>query len=191
MIHALRHRAIPIATIGYVLLLLPPLRHLLESRMFLQMLVQMPLLVVIGYLLRGGIPRRLAAIIDPWNGQGITGLLLASLTGMFWMLPRSLDAAVGEASMEAAKFISIPLLIGLPIGLGWPRAGFVVRGVFLAELIATCFRLGWLYMVSPIRLCNSFLLGDQQRSGTYMMVIGAAILLYVISKLMWGRIDSR
>ena len=128
MIDVLPRRTVLIALVGYAVLLLPPLRHLLESRMGLQMLVQIPLLVVIGYLLRGGIPRRVVAVIDRWNGQGITGLLLASLAGLFWMLPRSLDAAVGEASMEVAKFISVPLLIGLPMGLSWPRAGFKSSG---------------------------------------------------------------
>lgn len=191
MISTLQRHALPVTVAGYVLLLLPPARHLLESRMTLQMLVQIPLLVVVGYLLRDAIPPRVTARIDQWNHQGVTGLVLASLAGLFWMLPRSLDAAVGETSVEAAKFISVPLLIGLPMGLSWPRMGFVVRGVFLVELIATWFRLGWLYMVSPIRLCNSFLLDDQQQSGTIMMVIGAAILLYVIAKLMWGHIDSR
>lgn len=191
MIPALQRHAIPVAVAGYVLLLLPPTRQLLESRMTLQMLVQIPLLVVVGYLLRDAIPCRMTARIDQWNHQGVTGLVLASLAGLFWMLPRSLDAAVSEASMEAAKFISVPLLIGLPMGLSWPRMGFVVRGVFLVELIATCFRLGWLYMVSPIRLCNRFLLDDQQQSGTIMMTVGSAILLYVIAKLMWGHIDPR
>jgi hypothetical protein len=84
----------------------------------------------------------------------------------------------------------VPLLIGLPLGLGWPRMGFVVRGVFLLELIATFFRLGWLYLVSPLRLCNNYLLDDQQRAGQYMLVIGGVILACVMAKLLWGRFNS-
>jgi hypothetical protein len=106
------------------------------------------------------------------------------------MLPRSLDAAVSEPWMALAKFTSVPLLIGLPLGLGWPRMGFVVRGVFLLELIATFFRLGWLYLVSPLRLCNNYLLDDQQRAGQYMLVIGGVILACVMAKLLWGRFNS-
>jgi hypothetical protein len=106
------------------------------------------------------------------------------------MLPRSLDAAVTERWVEAAKFTSVPLLIGLPFGLSWPRMDFVVRGVFLAELIASFFRLGWLYLVSPVRLCNNYLLGDQQRLGAYMVSIGVAMLIVMAGMLLWGRFDS-
>jgi len=106
------------------------------------------------------------------------------------MLPRSLDAAVSLPWMAFAKFASVPLLIGLPLGLGWPRMGFVVRGVFLLELIATFFRLGWLYLVSPVRLCNNYLLDDQQRAGETMLVIGSVILAGVLAKLLWGRFNS-
>ena len=68
--------------------------------------------------------------------------------------------------------------------------GFVVRGVFLLELIATFFRLGWLYRFSPIRLCNNYLLDDQQRLGDYMLVIGGLMLVGLTAKLLWGRFDQ-
>jgi hypothetical protein len=178
------------AAVLFAALLLPPVRAWLESSMTLQMLVQIPLLIGVGYLLAGALPERLDASIARWNHHGITSLVLASLAGMLWMLPRSLDAAVSEPWMALAKFTSVPLLIGLPLGLGWPRMGFVVRGVFLLELIATFFRLGWLYLVSPVRLCNNYLLDDQQRAGQTMLVIGGMILAGVMAKLLWGRFNS-
>jgi len=178
------------AAVLFAALLLPPVRAWLEASMTLQMLVQIPLLIGVGYLLAGALPERLDASIARWNHHGITSLVLASLAGMLWMLPRSLDAAVSEPWMALAKFTSVPLLIGLPLGLGWPRMGFVVRGVFLLELIATFFRLGWLYLVSPLRLCNNYLLDDQQRAGQYMLVIGGVILACVLAKLLWGRFNS-
>ena len=178
------------AAVLFAALLLPPVRAWLEASMTLQMLVQIPLLIGVGYLLAGALPERLDASIARWNHHGITSLVLASLAGMLWMLPRSLDAAVSEPWMALAKFTSVPLLIGLPLGLGWPRMGFVVRGVFLLELIATFFRLGWLYLVSPLRLCNNYLLDDQQRAGQYMLVIGGVILACVMAKLLWGRFNS-
>jgi hypothetical protein len=180
----------PVAALLFVALLLPPSRRLLESSMTLQMLVQLPLLIGVGYLLREAVPAALAGVIARWNEHGISGLVLASLAGMFWMLPRSLDAAVSLPWMAFAKFASAPLLIGLPLGLSWPQMGFVVRGVFLLELIATFFRLGWLYLVSPLRLCNNYLLDDQQRAGQYMLVIGSVILAGVMAKLLWGRFNS-
>lgn len=179
-----------IAAIGYVALLLPPVRHALESSMTAQMLVQIPLLIGVGYGLRDAMPRPLARQIDAWNHGGLAGLVLASMAALVWMLPRLLDAAVTDPWAAAAKLVSVPLLIGLPLGLSWPRMGFVVRGVFLLELIATFFRLGWLYLISPVRLCSNYLLSDQQRLGEYMLAIGAALLVAVAGKLLCGRFED-
>jgi uncharacterized membrane protein len=168
-------------------LALPPIRQALQGTMTSQMLVQIPLLALAGWLVARAMPHRIAALAR-WDYQGIGGLLLASLTGMVWMLPRMMDASVDDAWFTLAKFASVPLLIGAPVALSWPQAGFVVRGVFLLELIATAFRLGWLYLVSPMRLCSNYLLSDQQRLGKYLLVIGAAGCLVLAWKLIGGRI---
>ena len=64
----------------------------------------------------------------------------------------------------------------------------MVRGVWLVEIVAMAFRLGWLYMVSPVRLCSNYLLSDQQQLGKIMLAIGVAICLLLAWKLMWGHI---
>ena len=171
-------------------LAVPPARHALESAMTLQMLVQIPLLALAGWGLARGTSGWLDWRLQAWNHRGISGLLLASLTGMVWMLPLAMDAAIDDPRVTLAKFLSVPLLIGAPIALSWPRAGFVVRGVVLLELIATMLRLGWLYLISPVRLCSNYLLDDQQRVGEILLVVGFAILLTLVWKLMWGRVDS-
>lgn len=171
-------------------LAIPPIRHALESAMTLQMLVQIPLLALAGGWLAQGMPQRLDRCLARWNHQGISGLLLASLTSMVWMLPLAMDAALDDPRFTLAKFLSVPLLIGAPIALSWPRAGFVVRGVALLELTATAFRLGWLYLISPERLCSNYLLDDQARLGKLLLAIGVAIVLTLAWKLMWGRVDT-
>jgi len=168
----------------------PPLRHVLESTLTSQMLAQIPLLALAGWALAQGTPGWLDRSLSAWNHHGISGLLLASLAGMVWMLPLAMDAALDDPRVTLAKFLSVPLLIGAPIALSWPRAGFVVRGVVLLELIATMLRLGWLYLISPERLCSNYLLDDQQRLGTTLLVGGFAILLVLAWKLMWGHVES-
>ncbi len=170
-------------------LALPPLRHALESTMTLQMLVQIPLLALAGWWLTAFLARRPTGAMAAWNRSGISGLLLASLAAMVWMLPRALDASLDVPWVALAKFVGVPWLIGMPLAISWPRAGFVVRGVFLIEVVATAFRLGWLYMVSPVRLCSNYLLTDQQQLGKIMLAIGVAICALLAWKLMWGRID--
>ena len=58
------------------------------------------------------------------------------------------------------------------------------------EFVATFFRLGWLYLISPIRLCNNYALNDQQRLGRYMLAIGVGLLVWLAWKLVWGRFES-
>lgn len=178
------------AIVLYAVLLLPPVKQLLDASMSAQVLLQIPLLIVAGYLLRGALPRRVLPEIAKWNHRGISGLVLASVTSAVWMLPRLLDAAISDPVAAAAKFISVPLLIGLPLGLSWPHVGFVIKGALLLELIATFFRLGWLYLISPLRLCNNFLLDDQQRLGELMLAIGVLLLLVIAGRLLWGRFDA-
>lgn len=61
---------------------------------------------------------------------------------MVWMLPLAMEAALDDPGVALAKFLSVPLLIGVPIALSWPLADFVVRAVVPVELIAIAFRLG-------------------------------------------------
>ena len=178
------------AALLVLVLLAPPVRYALVATMTAQMLVQLPLLVAGGWLLSCAFTPRILARAEPWNHRGITGLVLVTVTAAFWMLPRSLDAATSRPLIAAAKYLSVPLLIGLPFGVSWPRMGFVVRGVFLMEFVATFFRLGWLYLISPIRLCNNYVLNDQQRLGGYMLAIGGGLLVWLAWKLLWGRFES-
>jgi hypothetical protein len=171
-------------------LLAPPIRHGLEATMSAQMLVQIPLLVAAGWLLSHAVPAHVLARVERWNHGGIAGLVLVGFVSTFWMLPRSLDAATSQPLMAAIKYLSVPMLIGLPFAVSWPRMGFVVRGVFLAEFVATCFRLGWVYLIAPIRLCNNYALNDQQRLGGYLLAVGGGVLVWLAGKLLWGRFES-
>ncbi|MFT0534423.1 hypothetical protein ACMHYJ_16575 [Castellaniella hirudinis] len=175
-----------LAALAWLCLLSPPLRHALESDMAPHMLIQLPLLAGCGWLLAAAIPAPVRARIAPWNQQGISGLLLASLVMMLWMLPAALDAALDQPWMTAAKFAGIPLLLGLPCALSWPQAGFIARGVFLAEFVATLFRTGWLYWVSPTRLCANYLLDAQKTTGIGLLAAGAVLLALLLGGLIWG-----
>lgn len=64
-------------------------------------------------------------------------------------------------------------------------------GVVLLELTATLFRLGWLYLISPVRLCSNYLLDDQQRLGASLLAIGFATVVVLVWKLIWGQVDTR
>ena len=172
----------------WLLLAMPLTRHALEATMTRQMLVQIPLLALAGWWLRALLPLTWQTSLRAWNWHGAAGLLLASLVSIIWMLPISMDAALQLWWAEAAKFISVPLLIGLSLALSWRYAGFVLRGIFLFETMGTLLRAGWLYLAAPQQLCINYLSSDQQRLGRGLLLVGAAIALLLAWQLMWGNI---
>ena len=101
MIPTRRYLAPAIAALLFALLLLPPSRTWLEGSMTLQMLLQIPLLIGVGYLLPSALPQRFVAGIAQWNHQGINSLVLASLAGTFWMLSSGIVLSSIHTPMES------------------------------------------------------------------------------------------
>jgi hypothetical protein len=132
-------------------------------------LVQMPALVIVGAVL-GARLHLPAAFVGP-------ALILALTAGAIWMLPRSVDAALITRTGLAAKFITLPLLCGVPLALSWPRIGPVLRGFLKAQAVSMLLLLGFLYTHAPLRICNSYLVDDQQRLGMGFVYVACALTL--------------
>nr|WP_276521888.1 hypothetical protein [Geobacillus stearothermophilus] len=139
------------------------------------MLGQVPLLVTAGWLFGLALPRRFAEWLSRWNENGLPGLLLAISVLSFWILPRSVDASLNEPLMRLAKWMMLPLLTGLPLSLSWKRLHPIARGVVHANVISMLVVMGWLYLAVPARVCNSYLLSQQNALGR--MMIALAIVL--------------
>jgi hypothetical protein len=159
-----------------LLLLLPPLRHALEASMSMHMLVQVPLLALCGGALAGSVPQRQREAIDRWNTHGIAGLFAVALAMALLMVPRLLDLAVADLRSDLAKAVVV-LACGAALRLSWARAGALVQGFFLGNVLPMMGAVGQLYQDSPLRLCNAYLLGDQVRLG--QALVAAAIVLGV------------
>lgn len=172
----------------WLALALPWSRAALEGAMSLHMLVQLPLLALAGWWLAPWVPLRWRRALAPWNARGITGLILVSILALYWMLPLAMDAAIASGWVELGKFTSVPLLGGLVAALSWPRAGFIVRGVFMLEATATLYRAGWLFLVAREQVCANYLVSDQQQLGRLLLAAGGALTLVLAWKLMWGHI---
>lgn len=168
----------PLWTAGivlYVVLALPVSRALLESGMAGHMLVQLPLLALSGYWTASGLPKRVREGVQRWNAYGITGAMIALFTALFWMLPRSLDAAVDSAAYEIIKFLILPLLLGMPLQLSWHPLTAIGRGLLWSNFVAMLWVLAWLYLAAPVRVCNSYLLDEQTLVGWLLFGIGCLI----------------
>ena len=174
------------------MLAMPPARAWLEASMVLHMLVQLPLLAVIGFWLgRQWLnatdlrAARALTTMQSFNAGGATGLIAASFTMLLWMLPRMLDLARLDPAIDALKLVSVPAA-GLAVALSWPRLPAVARGVVHSEAIATLLRFGWGYLAAEERLCLAYLAGDQQRSGELLLWAGAVYALGLVWRPMFG-----
>jgi hypothetical protein len=174
------------AGVLYGLLAAPPVTIALESSMVGHMLVQLPLLAFAGGLVARGLARPGGAGAGGFNAGGVAGLVAATLAASVWMLPRSLDGALTSTAIETAKFVTVPLLVGAPIALSWPRAGVLVRGLVWAHVVAMQLTLGWLYLVAPGRLCLGYRLDQQSLLGAALLGTAVAVALFLAVRAFVG-----
>lgn len=148
-------------------------RNSLEADPVTHVLVQLPLLAWCGAAVA-------SVVVNPhanWNKTGVAPLLVAIFSAAFWMLPRSIDAAVTSPLVAAGKFFSLPLLVGAPLALGWARAHPLLRGFLKAQSISMLAVLAFLYTHAPVRLCNVYLVDDQVRLGIGFLASAVALAL--------------
>ena len=167
-----------------LLLLIPPLRHILEASMLTHMLIEFPLLFIAGWLAGGWLthhrlPAGLPAVAD---AHGLLGLALASSVGALWMIPSMLDLSLLDASVQASKYASWTLC-GLLFRSSWKRAGPVVSAFFLGNtgwMLATA---GLLYQEAQQRLCVSYLLDEQLITGRGLVALAILIGAFAVTCL--------
>jgi hypothetical protein len=158
-------------------LALPPMRAWLEASMVAHMLIQIPLLATTGFAAGYGLSPSQRARLRRLIGGPLPFVLTALLASSYWMLPRALDATLVNPLAELAKFAGLPLLVGLPLALGWERLGVVGRGFVWTNFFSMLVVLGWLYIAAPVRICNSYLGADQYDAGLWMVRLAIALFL--------------
>lgn len=159
-------------------------RQWLEGSMWRHMVLQFPFWMVVGALLAAGLPPAARARVARWNAHGISGLVGAGTVLAVLMVPRVLDLALVSAPIEAAKCAAL-VVAGAALRLSWRAAGLVVQGFFLGNVLPMTAVVGQLYIDSPLRLCNAYLLDDQARLGQWL--VGAAALVAVgwLAQVAW------
>ena len=158
------------------LLAWPALRHTLEASMWRHMVLQFPWLMLAGALLAAALPPRARMAVARWNAHGIAGLVWVAGVLAVLMVPRVLDLALRDAGIEAAKCAAL-LGAGAALRLSWRAAGLVVQGFFLGNVLPMTAVAGQLYIDSPLRLCNAYLLDDQARLGQWLVGLAALLAL--------------
>lgn len=181
----LRHGRLSVATL-YLLLATPAARGWLEATMIGHMLLQIPLLTAIGIISSRLLPERCQHALLASVGGVIPCLLAALFVSGYWMLPRALDAALTDPLAEIAKFLSLPMFVGLPIGLAWKRLRAIGRGFVWTNFFSMLAVLGWLYIVAPVRLCNNYLADQQGQAGWWMVTLALLLFFWWLVTLFVG-----
>lgn len=170
-------------------LLWPTLRHGVESRMSLHMLMEFPALLAAGWSAgslcrRHAGARRVLRRFRPLDWQGWTGATVASAVALAWMLPSALDAALLSPAVAAAKLASW-WCAGWLLAGSWRRLQAEVLLFFVGNLAWMSATAGLLYIEAPARLCVNYLQDDQRHAGIGLVLValllGGAALRRVLS----------
>lgn len=164
-------------------LAIPPVRDLLESIMAMHMHMQMMLLFVAGLLMAPFFQKYCAPIFDKYNKTGLPGVVLFFIILIYWMLPRTMDEALEIWYVELFKFISLPLLAGVPLRDSWPKLKEAAQVIYFIILGVIFSMLSYLYVFSESTLCNNYLMVDQKTVGWGFMFLAVSIFLYVLLML--------
>jgi hypothetical protein len=164
----------------------------LERQMAAHVLLLLPALFAVGWFAGRAAASRWPSLLScGWNEAGATGLLAALFAGAFWMLPRSLDWSLTEPLGEIAKFVSLPLLVGIPLALSWDRAPLLLRAFLKANAISMALTLAWLYSNAPVRLCTNYLAGQQEQLGKAFLWVAVGLAIVWVAPALGVRLPAR
>lgn len=163
----------------FIFLAAPPVAHFMESVMVIHMHMQMTMLVIAGFLMAKFFLVRFPRFFEKWNHNGLPGILLFFIITAYWMLPRTMDEALTVWSVELFKFISLPFMAGIALRDSWKKLrSFGKNGVIITYAIMFL-SLGWLYIWSPVQLCNNYLIIEQLTLGWGFIATAICMVIYL------------
>lgn len=154
---------------------IPPMRSLIEQGMVWHMAVQMPLLVLGGWLsMRAMAATRIPGVFAQWNQFGLTGFIAAQAIIAYWMLPLAIDRAVVLPSSDVVKLIALTGC-GAMLEHSMKRAPVVLQLFFVGYLVSMMTWLGFYFATTDLRLCNAYSLESQAHAGAAIVGLGIAL----------------
>jgi len=169
----------------YIFMALPPVIHLTESIMTIHMHMQMPLLAVSGMLMTPLLKQKFPRFFKRWNKDGIPGMILFIIVVSYWFIPRAMDDALMNTSVEIFKFISWPFLIGVPLMDSWKKLTKRMKSLTFIVLTFLNGLMAFIYIFAKDQLCNNYLIVEQQTLGWAFLFIALCILIYYIQTLFY------
>ncbi|NYT62753.1 hypothetical protein H0A66_10555 [Alcaligenaceae bacterium] len=153
--------------------------------MSLHMLVHIPLILMAGAFAamawlagrrRSMSLRRSILVVQyrKYNAHGLAGLLFVTLMMAYWMIPKSLDQVLVSGLADSLKFLGL-FVAGMVLFDSLGRADKVIKLFFLGNFSWMTAIVGLLYQDNPTRLCNFYLLNDQEIAGKGLVVLAVVL----------------
>lgn len=169
-------------TLAAVTLSLPPLRHLIEQSMTWHMVVQMPLLMLAGWVFAHlvALPARRFLQLSKapsWNQFGLTGGVTTLVVLVYWMLPSSIDRALVVPRVDAFKVVSL-WSCGVLLRHCAERAPWLVQLFFIGTVLPMLVWAGLYFASTDLRLCNAYSLDSQIAAGRSLVGLAVALAVW-------------
>ena len=71
----------------------------------------------------------------------------------------------------------------MPLVLAWKNIGPITKAFVVTNVISMLVVLAWLYIEAPVRLCNYYLIDEQQKLGMCLLYIAGLLALFLGAKL--------
>ncbi|MBU9710381.1 hypothetical protein [Evansella tamaricis] len=166
----------------FMVMALPPVSNLLESIMIVHMHMQMPILVVSGFIMGRFFQIYFPVFFNKWNENGFPGILLFCIIMLYWMLPRTMDEALTVQSVQIFKFISLPFLAGIPLRDSWGKLSSNAKNIIIAVFTFVFIVMGIIYIFSPEQICNNYLIVEQITLGWGFITMAICMMIYLAYK---------
>src|SRR5690625_1234962 len=174
----------------FIFLAMPPVIHLAESIMTIHMHMQMPLLAIAGMLMTPFLKQTFPNFFARWNKGGVPGIILFLIVMCYWLIPRAMDDALMSISVEVFKFISWPLLVGVPLMDSWGKLTKRWKSFTFIFLTIAYGLMAAIYIFAPDQLCNNYLIVEQRTLGWAFLFVALCILIYYIQTLFYDEDES-
>lgn len=156
----------------------------LTRSMAMHMLLHIPLILLSGVCAgavlcssmrtKTGSWKKAALVWAKYNEHGISGLLLGTLVAAYWMIPKSLDDVFLLQTAAVGKYVGL-FIAGMMLFDALRRANSVIKLFFLGNFSWMMAIAGLLYQEETSRLCNAYLLGDQEMAGQGLVILAVAV----------------
>ena len=170
-----------ISRFGWLLLVgvtvLPPVDSYLDAHMSRHMLIQLPVLLGLGFT--AGHVWRSLRVRHLALGLGCTLFTLGSI--VFWTMPLSLDTAVLSFWVDQGMHANM-LVAGWSLALGLPSLAFYAKMAFGVYGLAMILTAGVVYSASLSPVCAVYSIQQQHLTGKLLCVLGGAAFVMLVAR---------